>query len=149
MLVTTLAHTVLPPANDPVNNLPRVYIVDDDAGVRAALSMLVETCGWEAIAYASAGDFFSNYVSGANQCLILDLHMPWQNGLAVQSELARRGHNLPIILVTAHSDRPEAQLAKSRGIVAMFSKPFDSDELLKCLQRTLNCEIQEPRRKST
>ena len=119
---------------------PKVYIVDDDAGVRSALSMLIETCGWGAVPYASAEEFFAGYEPGGNQCLILDLSMPWQGGLAVQSELIRRGDTLPIILVTAHSDQPEAQIAKQRGLVAVFAKPFDSDKLLACLRETLHFE---------
>ncbi len=118
-----------------------MYVVDDDAAVRSATSMLVGTCGWEAVPCASADEFFARYVPGDNQCLILDLRMPGRGGSAVQSELAQRGDKLPIILVTAHSELPEAQLARSRGAVAVFGKPFDSSELLDCVRRTLSKEV--------
>lgn len=124
----------LVPAVDP----SRVYIVDDDAAVRSALSMLVDTCGWEAVPCASAEEFFARYAPGANQCLILDLRMPGRGGAEIQSELARLDDRLPIILVTAHSDLPEAQAVKNRGAVAVFGKPFNSTELLDCVRRTLD-----------
>ncbi len=127
----------MPPTAALVIGTPRVYIVDDDAAVRSATSMLVGTCGWEAVPCASADEFFARYVPGENQCLILDLHMPGRGGSAVQSELAQRGDKLPIILVTAYSDLPEAQLARTRGAVAVFGKPFNSSELLDCVRRTL------------
>ncbi len=131
----------MPPAAALTIGTPRIYIVDDDAAVRSAVSMLVGTCGWEAVPCASADEFFACYVPGENQCLILDLRMPGRGGGAVQSELAKRGDKLPIILVTAHNEQPEALLAGTRGTVAVFGKPFDSSELLDCVRRTL---IKEP-----
>ncbi len=116
---------------------PKVYIVDDDAAVRSAIAMLVETCDWDVVACASAEEFFSCYVPGENQCLILDLHMPGQGGIDVQSRLDKQADPLPVILVTAHSEQPEARLAASRGAIAVFGKPFDSAKLLECLHAVL------------
>ena len=130
----------MPPTAALAIGTPRVYIVDDDAAIRSAVSMLVGTCGWEAVPCASADEFFACYVPGGNQCLILDLRMPGRGGDAVQSELAQRGDKLPVILVTAHNEQPEAQLARTRGAVAVFGKPFNSSELLDCVRSTLATE---------
>ncbi len=64
--------------------------------------------------------------------------MPGRGGIEVQAELAARGDKLPIILVTAHSEQPEACAARDQGAVAVFGKPFNSAELLDCLNLTLS-----------
>jgi len=118
--------------------MARVYVVDDDSAVREAVSMLVRTCGWEAVPCEHVDDFFVRYAPAAAQCLIVDLRMPGRSGLDLQRELRRRGDPLPVIVVTAHSDHPEAQLSRALGARAVLGKPFNDDELLRLVREALD-----------
>jgi len=109
----------------------RVYVVDDDEAVRAAMSMLVQVSGWNPVPCASAEEFLSCYQPGSGQCMILDLRMPGLSGVELQAQLRSQGDPLPVIVVSAHHDVPEAHQAKADGALAVLAKPFDHDELLR------------------
>lgn len=117
---------------------PRVFVVDDDDGVRSAVSMLVRTFGWEAVPCTDAEDFLARYEPRAEQCLVLDLTMPGMGGLALQRELRRRGDDLPVIVITAQHDRPEAESASRQGARMVLKKPFNDDDLLNWIQCSLD-----------
>jgi FixJ family two-component response regulator len=112
-------------------------VVDDDDAVRAAVSMLVRTCGWEAVPCEDAEDFLARYSPDANQCLVVDLRMPGMSGLELQEELRRRGDEVPVIVVTAHHDLPEAKLAVLHGARTVLKKPFNDQDLLDWIRRAL------------
>lgn len=115
-----------------------VFIVDDDAAVRSAVSLLVRSCGWEPKAFASAEAFLANPTDDGPACLVLDLKMPTMDGVALQRELSRKGIALPVIIVTAYSDEPLARRAVERGAAAVISKPFHADELIETIKKTLS-----------
>ena len=117
---------------------PRVFVVDDDDAVRAAVSLLVRSYGWDAVPCADAEDFLARYAPEAHQCLVLDLCMPGMSGLELQRELGRRGDTVPIIVVTAHHDRPEANLMVQRGAHTVLGKPFDHQDLVDWIRRLLD-----------
>lgn len=118
----------------------RVYVVDDDRAVRAAVSMLVRTCGWEAVPCTDAEDFLARYVPAKGQCLVVDLRMPGLSGAELQRELRRRGDDLPVIVVTAHHDLPEADMARADGAHAVLGKPFRDAELVNWIRRALDLD---------
>ncbi len=113
---------------------PTVFIVDDDAAVRAGLSLLVRSCGWEPRPCASAEEFLGTFTPGPACCLLLDLQMPGMNGVELQAAIAERGLELPIIVVTAHKDHPMAERALAAGARAVIAKPFRHDELVRCIR---------------
>lgn len=108
----------------------RVYVVDDDRAVRAAVSMLVRTCGWEVVSCGSAEDFLQHYVPGDTHCLVLDLLMPGIGGVALLRELRRRHDELPVIVISAYDDEDEATAALALGARTVLGKPFRDDELV-------------------
>ena len=118
----------------------RIYVVDDDSAVRAAISMLVRTCGWEAVPCEDAEEFLRRYVPGDNQCLVVDLRMPGMSGVGLQRELRSRGDELPVIVVTAHHDQPEAHEAYAMGAWAVLGKPFKDEDLLQRIQGALDLD---------
>jgi FixJ family two-component response regulator len=65
-----------------------VCVVDDDAAVRDALSMLIEMLGVKVRAYASARDLLADPCHRDCACLVLDVRMPGMNGIELQSRLA-------------------------------------------------------------
>ena len=90
-----------------------VYIVDDDAAVRSALSLLAYSCGWTPHAFASAEAFLTANVQAGDACLLLDLDMPGMTGADLCERLSRDGVDLPIVIVTAHQDTALAERARS------------------------------------
>ncbi|HEY6356488.1 MAG TPA: response regulator, partial [Burkholderiaceae bacterium] len=77
--------------------LARVLVVDDDASVCAALGRLLGLSGYAVTAFRSAEAFLAQHDPRACGCIILDVAMPGQNGLALQQALAQRGNQMPII----------------------------------------------------
>ena len=115
----------------------RVFIVDDDAAVRQAVTLLVQSLGLQAQAYASAEAFLEAYEPASDGCLVLDLHMPGMNGVELQRELTARGVRIPVIVITAYKDDPLTVRAQEAGAVTVLYKPFKQDVLLRSIESAL------------
>jgi len=85
---------------------PIVFVVDDDALMRKALTNLICSVGFEVRAFSSAQDFLSYRRSIAPACLVLDVRLKGLSGLELQHELASLGDPIPIIFMTGHGDIP-------------------------------------------
>jgi len=96
------------PASNPSRRKSMIYIVDDDEGMRRALTVLMTTVGYDAIAFAKPAEFLAKFDPEQHGCLVLDVRMPEMSGLEVQQHLNRAGSILPVILVTGHGDIPMA-----------------------------------------
>ena len=114
-----------------------VFIVDDDAAVRDALSLLVLSCGWVPHPCASAEEFLGSYSRERNACLVLDLQMPGISGADLQEIMTEAGMDLPTIIITAHPDHALARRARAAGALAVVCKPFRQDELVQTIERAL------------
>ncbi|MCW5655949.1 response regulator [Hydrogenophaga sp.] len=114
-----------------------VFIVDDDAAVRSALSMLVHSCGWKPRPCASAEEFLECYTRQGRGCLVLDLQMPGMTGADLMDILADLDLQLPVIVITAHADHAMADRARASGALAVIGKPFRDDELLGWIETAL------------
>jgi len=108
----------------------RVFIVDDDAGVREGLQMLLESAGHTVVALAEAESFLEHYEPDKPSCLILDLRLPKINGLQLQQKLAQRGTPPPIIFLTGHASVPTAVKALKDGAIDYFQKPVTNEQQL-------------------
>ncbi|MGV8931830.1 MAG: response regulator transcription factor [Luteimonas sp.] len=112
----------------------RVYLVDDNDGFRDSTAWLLETAGFETLAFASGPAFIEAYGSdrhGASpECLVCDMRMPQMSGLQLQDELHRRGITVPLVFVTAHGDVPLAVEAMRKGASNFLEKPFSDDALI-------------------
>lgn len=113
-----------------MNTQPTVYIVDDDAAVRKALSFLMEAEGLHAEVYASAEEFLAAVKPASQCCLLLDVRMPGMTGLELQETLKQKQIAIPIIIMTGYADVPMAVQAMKAGAVDFIEKPFDNDRLL-------------------
>lgn len=114
-----------------------VFIVDDDAAVRNAVTLLVESSGLRARAYPSAEAFLDDYKPDSEGCLVLDLHMPGMKGVELQQALAVRKIDIPVIVITAYKDDPLTARAKEAGAVTVLYKPFKQDILLRTIESAL------------
>jgi FixJ family two-component response regulator len=116
-----------------------VFLVDDDASVRKALTRLVRSAGYDAEPFASARDFLDNSRLGARgaACLVLDVRMPGLSGLELQHELQAANAVLPIIFITGHGDIPMSVKAMKDGAVDFLPKPVKDKVLLEAIERAL------------
>lgn len=114
-----------------------VFIVDDDADVRAGMRKLLKTVGLHAEAFGSAKDFLLQKIPEGPCCLVLDIRLPGMSGLEVQRNLIEAGVNIPIIFVTAHPDVPMTVKAMKSGAVEFLTKPFRDQELLDAIEQAL------------
>ena len=111
---------------------PVVFVVDDDARVREALSSLLASAGLDVALFATATDFLNADKPDAAACLVLDLQLPDIHGLRLQEALAER-ETPPIVFITGHGDVPSSVKAMKAGAVEFLSKPFGDQELLSAI----------------
>lgn len=119
---------------------PLIAIVDDDVPVCRALKRLVRSLGMNAEAFVSGQEFIEvleAMPSSDPDCVVLDMQMPGMNGLAVQERLARSGHPIPVIFITAHDDVGVRERALASGAVAYLRKPFNDELFIKTLRAAL------------
>ena len=114
-----------------------ISVVDDDESVRRTTTLLIESFGFRAAAFASAESFLKSGPLQDTSCLILDVRMPEMNGLELQSELAAAGHDIPIIFITAYGDKGFRGRAMQAGAVAFLDKPFSDEQLLQTVRSAL------------
>lgn len=107
-----------------------VFLVDDDAVVRDAVSMLLETAGYGVTCHSSAEDFLASWPPAKRGCMILDMRMPGMNGAELQEELRLRGMVMPIIFLSAYGDVPTTVRAIKGGAVDFLTKPVNGTLLL-------------------
>jgi len=124
---------------------PAVYIVDDDDGMRRALTTLMTTVGYTAVPYARPTEFLAKYDPNQPGCLVLDVRMPEMSGLEVQQQLNRSGSMLPVILVTGHGDIPMAVQAMKDGAFEFLQKPFRDQDLLDRINAALKLDAENRR----
>jgi two-component system response regulator FixJ len=109
---------------------PTVFIVDDDAAVRDALTLLMRSANLASDAFAGAREFLAQVSPERPGCLVLDVRMPEVDGLELQKQLAGRGSRMPIIMLTGHGDISTAVQALRAGAFDFIPKPFESKSLL-------------------
>jgi FixJ family two-component response regulator len=110
--------------------IPVVYVVDDDPSVRKALERLFRSAGHDAMTFASAFEFLDFSHPDAPGCLVLDIKMPKLSGLELQERLAEKGIFFPIIFITGHGTVPASVRALKAGAMDFLQKPFEDRELL-------------------
>jgi two-component system response regulator FixJ len=114
---------------------PTVFLVDDDAAVRDALSLLIRSVKLKVTPYGDPADFLRDLKGDEVGCLVLDIRMPELNGFAVQERLDAVGSSLPIILITGHGDVAQCRRAFQNGAIDFLTKPIDEHALLESLQK--------------
>jgi FixJ family two-component response regulator len=117
----------------------QVFVIDDDASVRQALTSLLQSVGLNVEAFGSPADFFKRRTAKdiAAACLVLDVRLPGVSGLDFQAELAKSDTHLPIIFISGHGDIPMTVRAMKAGAVEFLTKPFREQDLLEAVQLAL------------
>src|SRR5687767_7187241 len=114
------------------SNFPRpmqVAVVDDDTGVRGALSRLLRVSGCQVRTFASAEEFLVSGRPADFDCLILDVYLGGMSGSDLRGQLTAVGQAPPMVLMTAHEDAAiTAMLRRSEDVICL-RKPFDDSAL--------------------
>ena len=116
---------------------PAVFLVDDDATVRAALRRGLAAEGFRVCLFESADAFLAGHDPEAPGCLVADVAMPGMSGLELQSLLAARGSARPIIFITGRGSIPMSVQAMRAGAVTFLSKPVRLEELAAAVREAL------------
>jgi FixJ family two-component response regulator len=117
--------------------VPTVFIVDDEPQVLKALLRLLREHGFQTAGFASAEAFLAQRDATLPGCLVLDVHLPGLDGLALQARLAGQGPALPIVFLTGHGDIPMSVLAVKAGAVDFLTKPVAAATLLAAVRAGL------------
>jgi FixJ family two-component response regulator len=114
-----------------------IAIVDDDHSVREALTSLVRSLGYVAMAFECAEDLLKSKRRRRVSCLIADVQMPGMTGVELHNRLVASGEPIPTVLITAFPDERSRERALQAGAIGYLTKPFSEDDLLACIRSTL------------
>lgn len=113
---------------------PVVYLIDDDASIRAALEDLFASVDLQVHAFGSSREFLLHALADAPSCMVLDIRMPGQSGMEFHRQLLEAGLNLPTIFITGHGDIAMSVDAMKNGAIEFLTKPFRDQDLLDAIQ---------------
>jgi FixJ family two-component response regulator len=117
---------------------PTVFVIDDDAGIRASIEGLLKSVGLRSESFGTAQDFLRSKRPDGPSCLVLDVRLPGINGLDFQRQLADAGIRIPVIFITGHGDIPMTVKAMKSGAVEFLTKPFRDQDLLDAIHQALD-----------
>jgi FixJ family two-component response regulator len=115
-----------------------VFVIDDDAAVRAAIQGLLKSVGLQSDSFGTAQEFLTSERSDGPSCLVLDIRLPGINGLDFQRQLADADVHIPVIFITGHGDIPMTVRAMKSGAVEFLTKPFRDQDLLDAIYQALD-----------
>jgi FixJ family two-component response regulator len=115
-----------------------ISIVDDDKFVRASLRSFLRSLGYKVEAFSSAAEFLAFPRLDEIACLIADINMPAITGIELFRTLVKEGRAIPTILITAYPDDAARIRALNDGVLFYLEKPFDDNELTRCVQKALD-----------
>ena len=117
--------------------MPSVAIVDDEEGIRKALSRLLRASGLEAESYANGQEFLDAAAEHRPDCVVLDLHMPGMSGLQVLRKIKATGQRLSIVVITAHDEPETREQCIDAGACAYLRKPLEDRLLLNAISAAM------------
>lgn len=119
-----------------------VYVIDDDESIRFVLNGLVRSVGLHVETFESPKDFLAFPKYDAPSCLILDVRLRGESGLAFQQEAHRCGVRMPILFITAHGDIEMTVKAMKAGALDFFAKPFRDQDMLDAIAHALKRDAE-------
>lgn len=119
-----------------------VYVVDDDASIRATLSSLFRSVDLRVELFESAAAFLGHDRNDSRGCLVLDIRLPGVNGLEFQEQLNSAGIQIPVVFMTGHGDVPMSVRAMKAGAVDFLAKPFRDQDMLDAVNAALQRDEQ-------
>jgi two-component system response regulator FixJ len=114
-----------------------IAVVEDDAGLRAAIEQLLRSAGFRAVTFESAEDFLTQADRAAVKCVIADINLPGISGVELVKRLGTNGQRLPAVLITGRRDAATAALASQVADVPRLYKPFSDDALFDVISQVM------------
>lgn len=115
---------------------PKAHIIDDDDDARDSLAFLLSAADIPVETYPNAPAFLA-VASGASGVVVTDVRMPQMDGMELVRQLANRGVNLPVIVMTGHGDVPLAVEAMKAGVSDFIEKPYDDETMLGAIRAAM------------
>ena len=115
-----------------------VHIVDDEAKVRDALSLLLSTARIASRSYGSAEEYIKSNQLSESACVLLDNQLPGMSGIQLLKHIVATASNSAVIMITAYGDVPTAVLAMRAGAFHFVQKPFDAEALLATVEEAMS-----------
>jgi FixJ family two-component response regulator len=117
-----------------------VFLIDDDHGVRDALSLLLALNGIRTQVFANAESFIETFAPDSCGCVLTDLRMPGMTGLDLQAALRKRNIQLPVVVLTAHGEVATVRTALKNGAFDYLEKPIEDHVLLDVLRSAMRAD---------
>jgi FixJ family two-component response regulator len=125
-----------------------VYVVDDDASIRGALTALLRSVGLQVRAFESIDEFLGSRMPDVPSCLILDVRLRGASGLTLQQEPFKDRVLFPIIFLTGHGDIEMSVKAMKAGAFDFMTKPFKDQDLIDTIAAALKRDAEVRREKT-
>ncbi|MDH3979920.1 MAG: nitrogen regulation protein NR(I) [Gammaproteobacteria bacterium] len=121
-----------------------IYVIDDDRSIRWVLEKALQAENLPVMSFASADDALAAIESQEPAVIVTDIRMPGMDGLALLDRINSQYPQLPVIIMTAHSDLDSAVSAYKGGAFEYLPKPFDVDDAVALVSRALEARSQQP-----
>jgi two-component system response regulator FixJ len=115
-----------------------VHIVDDEANVRDALTVLLSTAQIESRSYGSAEEYLTSNQLTNPACVLLDNQLPGMSGIELLKHIVDSASDSNVVMITGYGDVPTAVLAMKAGAFHFVQKPFDAEALLSIVEEALS-----------
>jgi FixJ family two-component response regulator len=119
-----------------------VHIVDDEARVRDALTLLLSTAQIESRSYGSAEEYLASNPPKEPACVLLDNQLPGMSGIELLKRIVATTSNSAVVMITAYGDVPTAVSAMKAGAFHFVQKPFDAEALLTTVEEALSRAVE-------
>ena len=133
---------MMPPAIRHSTLDPIVFVIDDDASMRRALSYLLQSAGYKVETHSSAEEFLRREHYDGVGCIILDVRMPGLSGMDLQEKLMGSDYTMPIIFLTGHGELSMGVEAMKKGAIDFLTKPCDDEQLLGAVHSAIEKDKQ-------
>jgi two-component system response regulator GlrR len=115
----------------------RILIVDDDANLLRLLSLRLQKEGFDVVEAASGEEALGKLAASLPELVITDMRMGGMDGMALFEAVNRRHPAMPVIILTAHGNIPDAVHATRKGVFSYLTKPFEARALMIEVERAL------------
>jgi two-component system response regulator FixJ len=116
-----------------------IHLIDDDPAILAATAGFLTAKGFGVKTYTSADGFLEAAGPQLSGCVVTDVRMPGTSGIELMAKMKERCLPLPVVLITAYADIPQAIEAMKQGAVDLLEKPFSNTALLQAVREALAC----------
>lgn len=125
-----------------------VWVVDDDSSIRWVIEKTLSSANIKCETFADAESVLLALERESPDVLVSDIRMPGVDGIELLKQVHERSPDLPVIIMTAHSDLDAAVNAYQKGAFEYLPKPFDVDETLTLVERAITHSHEQKREQS-